>query len=227
MDGSNNLNGRVLSVLIDFDLVVNTELGLIRFIRDNFQDDRAFNLETLNKSDREILSLLYSRKNENPLSIISTEDNLGDIDKLYKSFFDSYEKEIIEHSNSDATIFKFIQLVVGSGANFGTMTYFAVRNDMQKDSLIAHFGPLKTVSKDDPSSVMGKDIYYIKDYRLFTDLNLQDKISRKKIYLSPRQYNIDYFENVVNSLTSRNVYAKFGKDYSKGDENNVSKKSSE
>ena len=86
MEGSNNLNGRVLSALIDFDLVVNTELGLIRFIRENFQDDRAFNLETLNKSDREILSLLYSRKNENPLSIISTEDNLGDIDKLYNFF---------------------------------------------------------------------------------------------------------------------------------------------
>ena len=74
---------------------------------------------------------------------------------------------------------------------------------------------------------MGKDIYYIKDYRFFTDLNLQDKISRKKIYFSPRQYNIDYFENMVNSLTSRNVFAKFGKDYSKGDESNVSKKSSE
>ena len=227
MEGSNNLNGRVLSALIDFDLVVNTELGLIRFIRENFQDDRAFNLETLNKSDREILSLLYSRKNENPLSVISTEDNLGDIDKLYKSFFDSYEKEIIEHSNSDATIFKFVQLVLSSGTNFGTMTYFAIRNDLQKESLISHFGPLKIVSKDEPSSVMGKDIYYIKDYRFFTDLNLQDKISRKKIYFSPRQYNIDYFENVVNSLTSRNVFAKFGKDYSKGDESNVSEKSSE
>ena len=41
------------------------------------------------------------------------------------------------------------------------------------------------------------------------------------------EINIDYFENVVNSLTSRNVYAKFGKDYSKGDESNVSEKISQ
>ena len=215
MEGSNNLNGRVLSALIDFDLVVNTELGLIRFIRENFQDDRAFNLETLNKSDREILSLLYSRKNENPLSIISTEDNLGDIDKLYKSFFDLYEKEIIDRSTSDSTIFKFVQLVLGSGNNFGVNVFFGTKTETEKESLISHFGPLKVISKDESASVISKDVYYIKDYRIFTDLNLQDKISKKKIYFSPRRYNIDYFENNVNSLTSRNVFATFGRDYSK------------
>ena len=95
----NNLNGRVLTAIIDFDLVVNTELGLIRFIRENFQDERAFNLKTLNRSDREILSLLFSRKNDNPLSIISTDENLVDIGNIYKSFIDNYKQEIIDHSN--------------------------------------------------------------------------------------------------------------------------------
>ena len=145
MDGANDLNGRVLSALIDFDLIVNTELGLIRFIRENFQDERAFNLEILNKSDREILSLLFSRKNKNPLSIISTEENLGDIDKLYKSFFDSYEKEIIDHSNSDSTIYKFVELVASSGTNFGVISFFAVRNDIEKEALNSHFGNLNFV----------------------------------------------------------------------------------
>ena len=222
MEKSNNLNGRVLSAVIDFDMVVNTELGLIRFIRENFQDERAFNLEILNKSDREILSLLYSRKNYNPLSIISTEENLGDIDKLYKSFFNSYEKEIIDHSNSDSTIFKFVQYVISSGTAFGVMAFFGIRDEIEEQSLISHFGPLKVISKEEPSSVLGKDIYYIKDYRFFTDLNIQDKISRKKIYFSPRQYNRDYFENEVNTLTSNNVLSTFGKNYSVKDSTNKS-----
>ena len=76
-----NLNGKILAPLIDFDFIVNTELGLIRFIREQYQDDRAFKLDILNKSDREILSLLYSRLNYNPLSIISTDNNSKNIAK--------------------------------------------------------------------------------------------------------------------------------------------------
>ena len=91
-----NLSGRVLNTLIDFNLLVDTDIGLIRFIRNNFQDDRVFKLDIVNKSDRYILSLLYSRENWNPLSIISTEDNIKDIDKLYKSFFDEYKQDILK-----------------------------------------------------------------------------------------------------------------------------------
>ena len=56
-----NLSGRILSTLIDFNFLVDTDIGLIRFIREKFQDNRVFKLDELNKSDRSILSLLYSR----------------------------------------------------------------------------------------------------------------------------------------------------------------------
>lgn len=210
-----HLNGRTLNAVIDFDLIVNTELGLIRFIRENYQDAKAFNLETLNKSDKEILSLLFSRKNENPLSIISTEENLGDIDKLYDSFFENYKQDIIDHSNSDSTIFKFVNYVVHSSSNFGVNAFIATTDDIESKSITSHFGiKARTIQKLDAGNITTKDMYYIKDYRFFTKINLEDKIAGKKIYMSPRQYNIDYFENVVNSLTSRNVFILFGKDYS-------------
>ena len=211
---SNDLNGRVITALIDFDLVVNTELGLIRLVREKFQDERAFKLEILNRSDKEILSLLFSRKNPNPLSIISTEENLSDIDKLYNSFFESYKKEIINRANSDAHIFKFAKYVVSSSANLGVNAFFAVNDDIERSSLVEHFGSMtKTIIKNEGKSIIGRDVYYIKDYRFFTNCNLQDKISGKKIYMSPRQYNRDYFENVTNNLTSRNVFILFGKNY--------------
>ena len=224
MEGTNGLGGRVISAMIDFDLVVNTELGLIRFIRNNFQDERAFKLEVLNKSDSDILSLLYSRENENPLSIISTEENLGSIDSLYNSFFEKYKKEIIDESNSDSTIFRFAEFALGAGQNFGANIVFAVNDDLESKSLVSHFGALKTASKKDPSSIIGRDAYYIKDYRFFTNLNLQDKISKCKIYFSPRKYNFNYFENVFNSLTARNVYSTFGKDYSKVNKHDTNSK---
>ena len=64
------MEGKKLSALIDYDFIVNTEFGLIRFIREFYQDEDVFDLNVLNKSDREILSLLYSRTHYNPLSII-------------------------------------------------------------------------------------------------------------------------------------------------------------
>ena len=67
MPNERNLNGRVVTSVIDFDLIVNTDIGLIKFIQGNFQDDKVFDLEKLNRSDRTILSLLYSRNNTNPL----------------------------------------------------------------------------------------------------------------------------------------------------------------
>ena len=67
-EGNNNLNGHVVNSVIDFNMIVNTDIGLIKFIQDSYQDNRVFKLEDINRSDREILSLLYSRKNSNPLS---------------------------------------------------------------------------------------------------------------------------------------------------------------
>ena len=44
MPNERNLNGRVVTSVIDFDLIVNTDIGLIKFIQGNFQDDKVFDL---------------------------------------------------------------------------------------------------------------------------------------------------------------------------------------
>lgn len=217
----NNLNGRVLNVLIDFDLIVNTELGLIRYIRENYQDERAFRLDVLNKSDREILSLLYSRNHPNPLSIISTEDNMKDIDALYQSFFDQYRQEIVNRSISDKNIYQFVSLVGTAGRGFGTNPYIAVRDDFEKKEIGNHFknGRFLFVNKSDKTEMKTKDVYYVRDYRFFTDNGISDHIIRKKIYMLPKKFSLDYFENNDTPLTSRNVLMTIGKDYREDDEN--------
>lgn len=221
MPGENNLNGRVLNVLIDFDLIVNTELGLIRFIRENYQDNRAFDLDVLNKSDREILSLLYSRNHPNPLSVISTEDNMKDIDALYQSFFDQYREDIVNRSTSDKNIYQFVSLVGTAGHGFGTNAYIAIKDDFEKREIANHFKNCRFlfVNKSDKTEMKTKDVYYIRDYRFFTDNGIANDIIRKKIYMLPKKFSLDYFEDNDTSLTSRNVFMTIGKDYREDDEN--------
>ena len=152
----NSLNGKVLNMVIDFDFIINTDVGLIRFIQENFQDDRVFQLDKLNKSDRELLSLLYSRKNWNPLSVFSTEENLPEIDELYKSFFDNYKKDIINKSISLPEINKFVHLVNSSGRSFGISSYVAVSDELEANTITSQCSNLCTIPKR-KSSLIDKD----------------------------------------------------------------------
>lgn len=218
-----NLNGKVLSALIDFELIVDMDIGLIKFIRNNFQDNRAFKLDILNKSDRYILSLLYSRINWNPLSIISTEENLPDIDELYKSFFDTYKQEILKESITYRSINEFVEMIFEAGINFGVNPILYVKDEFEENEVNRFFGISKILDTTDKKNLTSKDIYYVKDYLFFTNNKIEDSIVHKNIYISPRKYNIKYIQNTTNKLTEYNEIMLFGKDYSKQEENNNGK----
>lgn len=214
---SSNLNGRVLNPVIDFDFIVNTDIGLIRFIRENFQDKRAFKLDILNKSDREILSLLYYRKHYNPLSIISTEDNMKDIDSLYKSFFDNYKENILKRSLSEKSIIKFVSIMFSSGSNLGINCSIVVKDQIERDQITSHFGRSLFIDISDKTSLLIKDAYYVRDFKFFEEAKIDKDVIHKKIYISPRQYVIDFIENSNTSLANSNVFILMGKDYKKGE----------
>ena len=200
---SNNLNGRMMNALIDFNFIVNTDIGLIRFIRDQFADERAFNLNTLSKSDREILSLLSCRNNWNPLSIISAEDNLSNIDKLYNSFFRDYKKEIINLSITKNNIYDFVNTMILAGSGNGFHTKIFVEDDYEKQFISKHFKRVIYINKKDKETIQTMDPYYVKDYRFFVEHKFN--ISGKNIYVYNYPYNIEFFKNQESKLTRTNA----------------------
>ncbi len=209
-----NLSGRVLNTLIDFNLLVDTDIGLIRFIRNNFQDDRVFKLDIVNKSDRYILSLLYSRENWNPLSIISTEDNIKDIDKLYKSFFDEYKQDILKLSLTQKSLNRFVELMFHNSSTFGINPSIYVTDELEEYEVGRFFEIYNIINTKDKKILKSKDVYYVKDYRFFTTNHIENTIVQKKIYISPRKYNMTYIQNHNNRLTNYNDFISIGKDYS-------------
>ena len=189
-EGNNNLNGHVVNSVIDFNMIVNTDIGLIKFIQDSYQDNRVFKLEDINRSDREILSLLYSRKNPNPLSEFVNEEFIGEIDSLYKSFFDSYKQEILDHSIIFSNIYKFVSMATENGINLGINTAIAIRDDLEEKELDKHFSIANFLNKDsDKSLIMKREVFYINDYLFF--IKNREKILHKKIYITPMQYNLE------------------------------------
>lgn len=224
MPNIGNLNGKILSVLIDFNFLIDIDIGLIRFIREEFQDSRAFKLDILNKSDREILSLLYSRINWNPLSIISTNENLSDIDELYKSFIDTYKDEILHRSITYKDINEFIGLVFSNVNKFGINPIIYTRDDLEKREINRFFDINKTTN--DIKLLSSKEVFYVKDYIFFTENNLTN-LTRKKIYISPRRYNVEYLQNSNTNLSKYNDFISIGRDYSKRENKDGSTKSND
>ena len=191
-----DINGRTANSVIDFDFIVNTDIGLLRFIRENFRDDRAFKIDILDKSDRELLSLLSTRENSNPLSIVSTEENMKDIDGLYKSFFDNYRKRIIYKSISDSAIIRFVNMMLISGTASGSRCSIIVHNKDEQEFISKHF-KISTSDKllniDDSSTMKMFEIadpFYIKDYTFFTSINYFPE--GKNLYFHKYLYNEKY-----------------------------------
>jgi len=163
-----NLNGRTVNSVIDFDLIVNTDIGLIRFIRENYKDPRAFRLDILEKSDREILSLLSSRENINPLSVISTEENMHDIDGLYTDD---------PRQNPNATFIEEVDDVesvmgmgkkstgskVGTGGMNTKLTAAKIATKSGVDMVIANSADISVISKITDGEVIGTHFIAHKD----------------------------------------------------------------
>lgn len=208
------MEGKKLSALIDYDFIVNTEFGLIRFIREFYQDEDFFDLDVLNKSDREILSLLYSRSNYNPLSIICRNSNTDFLSQLYDGFFDEYKKEIIGASTTSTSIVNFIKMMLASSVSNVSI---CVRDDIEEDNIKAYFKRCNTIRKNNVSYIKTFDVFYVKDYKFFTDNEYRPK--GKNIYLTNRKYNLLFLQNGNNYFYNNSVTI-VGKYHYKGEKTN-------
>ena len=90
-----------LDILIPFDLLVDTDVGIVSLVTEKYNDARYFNtdrMEVEGDEDNKIYSFLFQYRNEpNPLFLITKVDlPLGErniIDNLYKELM---EKEYVE-----------------------------------------------------------------------------------------------------------------------------------
>jgi hypothetical protein len=202
--------GRILSTLIDYNFIINTDLGLLKLIREQFQDPRAFILDTVNKSDIELLRLLCTRTNINPLSVISTEENMKDIDKLYLSFFDTYRDEIVKKSIIDNSTKKFLGLMLNVEASTGIKTSIGANDEYEKEDGKKHFKviPVENYNMDLATSF---SIFYIRDYTFIEKYKLQN-VKDKKFYINPLKCNITYLLD-HKEFCNNNIISIAGTDY--------------
>ena len=86
-------------ILIDFNCYIDTEVGLIRLIREKYLDEKVFNVDLLRSNLRNIIKMLMERKEVNPLYLFANEDiSRKDLDDYYQQFMDEEYDNILSRS---------------------------------------------------------------------------------------------------------------------------------
>lgn len=182
-------------ILIDFDCYVDTEVGLIRLIKDKYRDEKVFNIDKLNDIRQIILSLI-NRKDINPLSIIS-KDNISEEDLLdyYIEFMNEEYNEILKRSVTTElkTLVNLLKTEPGINVTFLCETEIEeelLRKDRDLDKC-------KILVKD-------RDDIYFSDYSTFIFKYITDYIDililpYKTYYFSRYRVNFDEEFNLNNS----------------------------
>lgn len=180
------------NILIPFDLVADSDIGLIRFIGKRFRNDNIFYPGILDMDDKELIWTLRERKNPNPLDIVCNE-NLDEYDKqirvFYEEFNKKYRNEIIELSPT-TDIANLIEKFIGTNGIVNVQIQCATPAEEDK---------IKYILKDNPDTSYGivsgfvgdidisiYDSIFVKDYR---DILKYNEFIGKNIYIGNYGFN--------------------------------------
>lgn len=123
---------RKMAPLISFNTIFDIDVGLIQLIYDEYLEPKVFNVDTFNKSLKDIIKLLYYRTEKNPLYLFANNNISRDVlDQYYKEFTTKCMDDILSRVVSTEVI-NMIQLFVSSKEISPSILYYS---EKQKEIL--------------------------------------------------------------------------------------------
>lgn len=180
------------NILVEFDMIVDTEVGLMRLIKDEYCNGAVFDESILNLNDHLMKGLLMERFSPNPLIVPFRDSSKTEMmDSFYNQFFERRYDDILSKSCSTA-ITKLVKKFVDTE---GVIRVTILCED-EKQKLIA-----KELFKDCLMSLIYFDVIKDDTYdvKLFSELFVRDvrrlprysNLSGKTIYLARYNHNLD------------------------------------
>jgi hypothetical protein len=176
-------------LLIDFNTLVDTEIGLFELIRREYLDPDVFNVELLNSDIKKLLSLLITREEVNPLYLIAN-DNIDrkDLDDYYKEFMETKYIDILIYSVTT----EMERLIALSKSEPSVHVTFLCNSKAEID-LLKFINGLKDIKYH---TILSKDINDVSIYTSYYFKYITDDLSKyifkfKNYYFSSYKLNFD------------------------------------
>lgn len=191
-----------LYYLVPFEILVDTDIGVIKVMRDMFREDPRFDFTRLligdGYMDDDTLKFLLSyRLNKNPLYLITDEHRMTkkDIDAKYTEILNKYYPQVLGLSDN-TLIYRMFDASKIHDASPVKITVLC-RNEMQ----IKHLHSLKfkcdTILINDDKDLASIDLnryqyIYVKDLESLMDFGVIDS---KTIYVANYRFNMKFAED--------------------------------
>lgn len=185
-----------LSVLIPFDLIINTEYGLIQYIRLEYPNNDIWNHEAISLLDEESIIIdLLDRAEVNPLFVIANNYSIDkeSLDNLYIEFMNKTYRQILEQANKT----KLYNAIIAWLEMSQTISVTILCKNELEVEYINNFLPKlkKCITILSNKSLAELDL---SNYNTLYVKNTKDlagaKIAGKNIYIAAYLYNFEYFD---------------------------------
>ena len=184
--------------LIPFDLVIDTDVGLLQTISKKYHDPEAFSETLMNAPVKYQLYLLYFRKYINPITVLAKDrDNAELMDDYYNQFMEEEYVDILKNS-----IITRMFIVIMDGIKMGTICpTICCKSPLEKNYLLKRdeeiFGkcdiqvdvPFPKLIDDKHDPIYVKDVMWI--------IPLLQKLKAKNVYVPRYRFNYEDVEKTT------------------------------
>lgn len=184
-----------LSPVIPFNLVYDTDYGIIRYIRDTCKDAPNYDAGVLNLHKIFLIQLLANRDVVNPVHLVMEDDEefKEQADEIYENIMKYDYAEVLARSINTA-IYDYVSLL---GKTEGVVTpYILCKRDEEVDFIRSNFEPYKegsckiTIGKVDANKY---DPLFTKSIQDMPEMYYN--VGGNNIYLARYPFNVDTDEN--------------------------------
>jgi len=179
---------------VTFDMVIDTDIGLLKFIQKNFNNPKIFYKSILDERDIIFMKhIMTERENKNPLLAVMIDNTkyISDADSLYNQFMTQHYEEILELS---VTTGMFDIIRRSYGVNDVVRFDIICKSECEKDLIIKRFNKyhirpsVKVVESYDKIDILPYGSIYVKDIR---DILLFPKIECKNVLIGNYKFNFE------------------------------------
>lgn len=197
-----------INVLVPFELMIDTDMGLIKLLEFDYNNDEYFYPGILNAGEEAQQYLLNTRKNKNPLSIACKKDDQELIDDLYNQFMEKEYDQILMLS-CNTNLVDLANVLKISADQVIRLTVLC--KDIREKKLLEHrkISLFRTLVCNYEAVDLSKyDTIYVKDAQ---DLDkFKKSIFRKNIYIANYGFNVTMDPERVMPLLPEETLYKYG-----------------